>query len=147
MAKKDYAKAIEHFTSALSNGREDARCLAERGYAHWLLKKKPAAKSDFWEAAGASPESEVAGQIWYNLGLVYEDEGDTEMSRAAFAMSYAMRQSKAAKAKLGGRSACRSMIASGPAAARPRSPSTTLARKRPSAVMTVRRRLSCRGEG
>ncbi|MGC4064944.1 MAG: tetratricopeptide repeat protein [Polyangiaceae bacterium] len=117
MSKKDYAKAIEHFTSALSSGREDARCLGERGYARWLLKDKSAAKSDFWEAAGASPEPDVAGQIWYNLGLVYEDDGDAEMSRAAFAMSYAMGHSKAAKTKLGGRSACRSMIVRGPAAA------------------------------
>jgi len=116
MSQKQYAKAIKHFTLALGTGRPDAQALGERGYAHYLLKDQAAAKSDFWDAAGARAPESVQAQIWYNLGLFYEDESEPEMSRTAFAISYAKGKSTAAKTKLGGRSACRSRIAYGPIA-------------------------------
>ena len=114
MAKKEYQSAVLHFTRALRTGKSDPQALSERGYAAWLLGKMPEAASDFWSAAGQYAEDDLRGQIWYNLGLVFEGSGDAEMSRAAFAMSASLAPSNAARKKLGARSACRSSIKFGP---------------------------------
>lgn len=114
LAQEEYESAISHFDTALSTGKRDARALSERGYAKWLLKKVPQALEDFWSAAGESAQKEIRAQIWYNLGLVFEHRGDTEMSRAAFAVSLALAPSAPARTKLGGRSTCQSSIKFGP---------------------------------
>lgn len=108
-AQEQYDAAIHHYTQALSTGRNDARCLGERGYARLLSKHSDDAINDFWLAAGARGSDRVLAQVWYNLGLAHEEK-QPELARAAFARSLALGSSSQARSKLGARSACQTSI-------------------------------------
>jgi hypothetical protein len=109
MSDKKYDVAIGHYTRALSTGRTDAACLGERGYAR-LLVKDPKAVDDLWYAVAAADADRLRAQIWYNLGLAFEQDGESEQSRAAFARSLVLGHSKQAADKLGARSHCTANI-------------------------------------
>ncbi|HEY5956056.1 MAG TPA: hypothetical protein VIV60_05860 [Polyangiaceae bacterium] len=110
MAKRSYHEAIPHYTKALSTGVDDAACLGERGYARLLTNDLQLAKDDLWQAAGACGSDTVRAQVWYNLGVLFEQQNDPEMSRVALARSVALGGSKQAMQKLGQRSTCQSSI-------------------------------------
>jgi len=110
MAKQNYPEAIGHYTKALSTGVDNATYLGERGYARLMTNDIDGARGDLWQAAGACGETTVLAQIWYNLGLVFERQHDTEMSRVAWARSVALGSSKQAREKLGPGSLCPSSI-------------------------------------
>ena len=109
VADKRYDAAVRHYTKALSTGRNDAGCLAERGYVHLLAKRTDDAIRDLWFAAGARGSDQVLAQVWYNLGLAHREK-QPELARAAFARSLALNPSSQARNKLGTQSTCQTSI-------------------------------------
>jgi Tfp pilus assembly protein PilF len=112
-AKKDWPAAIAAFDEAVKHAPRDARPLGERGYVKFLSGDPIAAEKDL-EAArdlGASPK--IMAQIWFNLGLVREQNGDGEGARTAFATSQSLNASKAAAAKIKGLSTCLAEVTNG----------------------------------
>jgi tetratricopeptide (TPR) repeat protein len=103
---KRYDEAERAFDRALEQRKDDARALAERGYARLLANNPEGAEEDLERALAGGVEPKLASQAFFNLGLVREKKGEDEPSRAAFAIADALSPSAAAKAKLAGRSAC-----------------------------------------
>jgi hypothetical protein len=97
----------------------DARPLGERGYVKFLSGDPIGAEKDL-EAArdlGASPK--IMAQIWFNLGLVREQNADSEGARSAFATSQSISPSNAAAAKIKGLSTCLAEVTNGDADLQP----------------------------
>ena len=111
----DYATAARLYGESLANGAWDATAIGEWGYAALQLGKLDLAE-DCSLAAGAaasdlrSERANVRSMVWYNLGLIYEQWKASEPSRAAFARALAVRNTRAAADKLGGRSRCTAEI-------------------------------------
>ncbi len=99
-----YKEAHEAFTAALLAKPGDARALGERGYAAFLAKDYEEASEDLYQAATGADDPTLRAQIFYNLGLVREAQGQEATS--AFALSNHLHASAAAQKKLGGKSAC-----------------------------------------
>jgi hypothetical protein len=101
---KRWDAAERAFTEALSFRSLDSRALAERGYARLLANKPNEAERDLTDALdhGAGDRT-VAGQVWFNLGLVREAKKESPLQIAtAFAIANALAPSKAAAMKLHG---------------------------------------------
>lgn len=104
---KRYAAAIAGFGAALVAKPNDARALGERGYARLLAATDlDAAMRDLDAAAGGTKNQKHLSTIWFNRGLIHEKRGDAANATAAFATANLMRPTKAAAAKLAGKTAC-----------------------------------------
>lgn len=110
---KRYADAEEAFGRALAARPEDARARGERGYARLLDGALEKADEDFQAALGRGLDPKLAGQVFFNMGLLREKRNEMESARAAFAISNALSATAAAKAKLAGRSACTADVQTG----------------------------------
>ncbi len=103
---KKYDAAIAAFDKALARVPGDARALAERGYVHFLAKHLDLAQKDLDRAVASTNDASVLGPAYYNLGLVAEARGNGDEARIAFTHSNSLKPTKAAKAKLEGKSTC-----------------------------------------
>lgn len=103
---KRFADAEEAFGKALAARPEDARARSERGYARLLDGALEKAEEDFQGALGRGVDGKLAGQVFFNIGLLREKKNEMEGARAAFAISNALSPTAAAKVKLAGRSTC-----------------------------------------
>ncbi|WP_437835604.1 tetratricopeptide repeat protein [Sorangium sp. So ce1153] len=100
--KGRYAEAIAAFDRALAAMPHEPRALAERGHARMRLGADlDAAAADLQRAEQLGPDDKLAAQIWYNLGLLDELRGEAELARAAFARSFLLSPTAAARAKAG----------------------------------------------
>jgi hypothetical protein len=102
---KKYADAIAAFDEALAALPNDARATSERGYARFLSGDTKGAEKDFDQAVRDAPrdDKKLRAQIYFNLGLVNDKEGDREEAQADFRSSYEYNPTSQAKAKM---SAC-----------------------------------------
>ncbi len=107
---KRYDDAIAAFDRAIAAKPGDARALSERGYARLLARDLASATKDLDRALEGTSDPALSGPIHFNLGLVAEARGDAEGARVAFARSNAVRPTKAAQAKLAGKSACVAVV-------------------------------------
>ncbi|CAN92332.1 hypothetical protein sce2173 [Sorangium cellulosum So ce56] len=97
-----YAEAITAFDRALAAMPHEPRALAERGHARMRLGADlDAAAADLQRAEQLGPDDKLAAQIWYNLGLLDELRGQAELVRAAFARSFLLSPTAAARTKAG----------------------------------------------
>jgi hypothetical protein len=104
---KTYKEAIAGFDEALAAKPNDARALGERGFARLLEGSDlDAAKRDFDLATGGTNDPQLLSELWFNRGLVEEKRGNAENATAAFVVANTLRPSKAAQAKIAGKSAC-----------------------------------------
>ncbi|WP_437307903.1 tetratricopeptide repeat protein [Sorangium sp. So ce388] len=100
--KGRYAEGIAAFDRALAAMPHEPRALAERGHARMRLGADlDAAAADLQRAEQLGPDDKLAAQIWYNLGLLDELRGEAELARAAFARSFLLSPTAAARAKAG----------------------------------------------
>jgi tetratricopeptide (TPR) repeat protein len=100
-----YDDAIADFTTAIGF-QDTAQAESERGYAQLLAGKLDDASQSLDEALDHGPSAELQAQIDFNVGLIEEKRGNTELARAAFARANATHPSSASKAKLAGQSQC-----------------------------------------
>ncbi|MDQ3365579.1 MAG: tetratricopeptide repeat protein [Myxococcota bacterium] len=106
-AAKRYAEAIAGFDAALVAKPNDARALGERGFARLLEGSDlAAATSDFDAAAAGTKDPKHLSTIWFNRGLTHEKRGEADQASVAFGVANLLRPTKAAAAKLAGKSAC-----------------------------------------
>jgi len=105
-AKKDFPAAIAAFTDAVKHAPHDARPLGERGYVRFLSGDSDGAETDLEAARHLGAPPKIAAQIWFNLGLVREQQGDGEGARTAFATSQSLAPTRAAAGKIAGLSTC-----------------------------------------
>lgn len=104
---KRYAAAIAGFDAALAAKPNDARALGERGYARLLAGTDlDAAMRDLDASAGGTKNQKHLSTIWFNRGLIHEKRGDAANATASFAIANLMRPTKAAAAKLAGKTVC-----------------------------------------
>jgi len=110
----DLEGAEQAFIAATGSGQDIYyRAIAELSF--FELQQHSQASANIEEqflVASASPEPELRGQVWFNLGTLYRDTGQPEAERAALARSLAANPTAAAKSKLGQRSACVAEISS-----------------------------------
>jgi tetratricopeptide (TPR) repeat protein len=106
MKGKNYKAAIDAFNEAHQLLPEDAQTMGERGYAKFLAGDLVEALIDLSAAAALKGNAKLLAQVWYNIGQVEEARGDAESARMAFAASLSLAPSKAAEAKLQGKSRC-----------------------------------------
>jgi len=102
---KNWTEAIAAFDEALANKPEDARALAEKGYAELLAKNFHAAQRDLRLASGTS-DAKLAAQVWFNLGLVDEGLNQEDDALIDFWFANQLAPTNAARAKIAGRSVC-----------------------------------------
>ncbi len=102
---KKYADAIAAFDEALAALPDDARATSERGYAKFLSGDTRGAEKDFDQAVREAPrdDKKLRAQIYFNLGLVKDKEGDRNEAQTDFRSSYEYNPTAQAKAKM---SAC-----------------------------------------
>lgn len=104
---KRYKVAIAGFDAALAAKPNDARALGERGYARLLEGSDlDATMRDLDAAASGTKDRKHLSTIWFNRGLLHEKRGDATNATASFAIANLMRPTKAAAAKLAGKTAC-----------------------------------------
>lgn len=104
---KRYQEAIAGFDAALAAKPNDARALGERGYARLLEGADlDAAMRDFDLAASGTKDPQVLSEVWFNRGLVEEKRGSAANAIAAFTIANTLRPTKAAGAKLAGKTTC-----------------------------------------
>lgn len=113
-AKRDFKTAIAAFDEAVSHEPKNAQALGERGYAKYLAGDLANAESDLEDARDCGAAPKLAAQIWFNLALVREKQGDADGARSAFASSQALAPTKAAAARLGGAVACTADVDASP---------------------------------
>jgi hypothetical protein len=105
---KKYESALVSFDAALAVHPGDARATSERGYTRLLSGDRTGAAVDFEEAAEATTDAKLLGQIWFNRGLVEYDDAN---ARVAFYLSNQYAPNAAAKHKLGEGPVCPILIA------------------------------------
>ena len=103
---KDYAAAIKGFDEALTARPDDPRALSERGYAKLLARDYKGARADLDKSARGTSDKKLLASIWYNEGLISESLGEGASASLYFARSNALNPTKAAQAKLEGKSKC-----------------------------------------
>lgn len=104
---KRYQEAIAGFDEALAAKPHDARAVGERGYARLLEGADlDAAMRDFDLAASVTKDPQILSEVWFNRGLVEEKRGNAVNAIAAFTIANSLRPTKAAKAKLAGKTTC-----------------------------------------
>ncbi len=106
---KRWDAAIAAFDAALRALPRDARALSERGHAKLLAGRLEPARQDLREAESLTKDPKLLAQIHYNHGLVAEKLGRPDEARGSFARSNALAPTKAAAAKLGGKS-CEAVV-------------------------------------
>jgi hypothetical protein len=97
---RDYDAADEAFSAAVKEIPHDARATAERGYARMLAGRLEAARADFDAAKDAVSDRVLAGQVWFNIGLLEQQAGDAVASQYAFERSFDANPTAAAKSRL-----------------------------------------------
>lgn len=103
---RDWAAAERAFGEALTAIPDDARAHSERGYARLLQGDLKGAGADFDKAFGASDDPKLSAQIWFNRGLVAERNGNADQARSFYARSLQFNPTRAARAKLEGKTLC-----------------------------------------
>ena len=106
--QKKYEAALASFDAALAVHPGDARATSERGYARLLSGDRTGAAADFEEAAEPTTDAKLLGQIWFNRGLVDDDDAN---ARVAFYLSNQYSPTEAAKKKLGEGPVCPILVA------------------------------------
>jgi tetratricopeptide (TPR) repeat protein len=96
-----FSQAVEKFPSLAG-----ARARAERGYAHLLAKRYEEAGRDFEDASNEPADAKLAGQVWFNRGLVDEALGRGPDAELAFYRSNRLNPSAAAADRLHGKKVC-----------------------------------------
>jgi len=109
--EKDYPAAIKGFDEALAARPEDPRALSERGYAKLLARDFKAARVDLDKSARGTSDKKLLASIWFNEGLISESLGEGASAQMYFARSNALNPTKAAQAKLEGKSKCPAAVA------------------------------------
>ncbi len=104
--RKDFPAALAAFDEALGKVPREPRALAERGYAKLLAGDVYGAGMDLRAARGRTTDEALSAQIWWNLGLWGEKAGNAAFAHEAFAHAYALRPSRAGRAKLGDAGTC-----------------------------------------
>jgi hypothetical protein len=109
-AKKNFGEAISAYDQAVKLAPRDAAAIGERGYVKFLAGNASDAERDLTAARNLPATPKVAGEIWFNLGLVRAQRGDGDGARIAFATSNAISPTGAAAKKLAGLSTCTAEI-------------------------------------
>lgn len=104
--KGDYANAIRALDEALRIDAESPIALSERGFARLKSGALDEALADLEAAEKRAASKKIRAQIAFNRGLVLERQGQTDLAERAFARSYALHHTDAAKARMGKASAC-----------------------------------------
>ena len=104
--RKDFPAALAAFDEALGKVPREPRALAERGYAKLLAGDVYGAGMDLRAARGRTTDEALSAQIRWNLGLWGEKAGNAAFAHEAFAHAYALRPSRAGRAKLGDAGTC-----------------------------------------
>ena len=102
---KDYAAAAHAFDEALAVRPNDARALAEKGYAELGAKSFHRARTDL-EAASATTDEALGTQVWFNLGLVDEALKNDADALVDFWFANQLHPSAAAAGRIAGRAVC-----------------------------------------
>ena len=97
---KNYDAADAAFSEALTARPADTRALGERGFARLQAGRLDAAADDFQTADGRTRDPALAGQIFFNQGLLAERQGDIASAKVAYARSQQAHPTTAAKKKL-----------------------------------------------
>jgi hypothetical protein len=108
---KDYPAAIKGFDEALAAKPDDPRALSERGYAKLLARDFKSARADLDKSARGTTDKKLLASIWFNQGLISESLGENASAQMYFARSNALNPTKAAQAKLEGKSKCPATLA------------------------------------
>jgi len=95
----------------------EARATGERGYAELLAHQDAAAGKDLRTALAAAHDGKLQAQLWYNLGLLTEQDGDLDGARRAYARSNQLHATRAAASKIASGPVCLAEIARDPKAA------------------------------
>jgi hypothetical protein len=104
--KGDYANAIRALDEALRIEPESSVALSERGFARLKSGALDEALADLEAAEKRAASKKIRAQVAFNRGLVLERQGQTDLAERAFARSYALHHTDAAKARMGKASAC-----------------------------------------
>ncbi len=114
--QKRFDAAITAFDRAIEERRWEPRPYAERGYAKLLAGKYQEAEDDFREVSkvGGDQDPILKAQVWYNLGLAAEKQGDKRGALRAFLMSNDLHATKAAAKKVEKADVCAVDISEGP---------------------------------
>jgi hypothetical protein len=100
--EKKYAETVAAFDAALAAIPDEPHATAERGYAKLLSGDTTHAEMDFWRALKAAPmaDKKFRAQVYFNLGLVNEKQGDDDEAQSDFRTSYEYNPTPQAKAKM-----------------------------------------------
>lgn len=102
---KRYPDAFKAFDEALAIRPNDARALAEKGYAELLAGKLDDAADDLGSAS-TTTDRDLGAQVWFNLGLVDEARKHPDRALVAFWFSDKLHSSGATQKRLAGRTVC-----------------------------------------
>ncbi|MCA9515716.1 MAG: tetratricopeptide repeat protein, partial [Myxococcales bacterium] len=91
LRKGDPASAIEEFSRGLERAPNDAKLIAERGYAYLLADRLDEADADMRRALPLEPSPDAQAAIWYNRGQVAEKRGQRDAALDAYEKSLALR--------------------------------------------------------
>ncbi len=97
---KDFAGALVAFDQALAVAPNDARVLAEVGWAALNTGELPRAEKANQRALALTKQPVLRAQILYNVGRVAEAKKDNEAARKAYAESLALRDNAEVKKRL-----------------------------------------------
>jgi hypothetical protein len=97
---KDWPGAMADFERALSVAPNDARVLAEMGWAALNANELAKAETANRRALALTKEPKLRAQILYNTGRVAEAKKDMEAARSAYAASLALRDNAEVKKRL-----------------------------------------------
>jgi hypothetical protein len=104
--KGDYANAIRALDEAVRIDPESPIALSERGFARLKSGALDEALADLEAAEKRASTKTLRAQVAFNRGLVLERQGTMDLAERAFARSYALHHTDAAKARMGKVSAC-----------------------------------------
>ncbi len=99
---KDYAAAVAAFDAALALQPDDARPLAERGWARFQGGQLPEAEADARAALARTTDARLLGGTWYNLGRVLEAQAKPEDAASAYRTSLGFRPNDTVAKRLAG---------------------------------------------
>ncbi|MCB9545311.1 MAG: tetratricopeptide repeat protein [Myxococcales bacterium] len=97
---KDYTAAVAGFDRALAAFPDDPRALMERGWARFQAGDLAGAGADTKAALGRSTDQRLRGAAFYNLGRVFEAQGEKQAATQAYKLSLEARPNKVVRARL-----------------------------------------------
>ncbi|AKU96538.1 hypothetical protein AKJ09_03202 [Labilithrix luteola] len=100
--KGDTKAAVDAFTRALDVLAADPQILGERGFAKLRGGDNAGARTDFLSAIALGGPPKLVAQLYFNVGLLDEKQGDAAAARTAYARSKRLHATPAVLAKLAG---------------------------------------------